>query len=255
MGSSARPSALYFDAAAARLMVGDQGPDMNIKIYDIAITPILTGTFGVQGGYLNTTTGIKGQVGAQRFTRVVGIGKDSSGKLYVLNNPWGGTWDLGRDGGTDIHSYDCSDALQWTLQSTNFEGIAAADSGTDGAYLYSGNIIYQGSSGAGYFANTLDPITYPSDPRINLSDSSRGEHFEQLATVGSNKILVAAGQNPDIFYTFYFNAANGYIAILGATLPGTAFNTTARSRNGFCLDGHGIYGPVWIKPMQSGTIR
>src|SRR5216683_1977469 len=126
---------------------------MNIKIYNITSIPTLAGTFGVQGGYLNTTTGIKGQVGAKRFTRVVGIGKDVSGNLYVLNNPWGGTWDLGRDGGTNIHRYDSSGALKWTLQCLNFEGVAAADSGRDGTYLYSGNIIYTGSGGAGYVAN------------------------------------------------------------------------------------------------------
>ena len=33
MGSSARPSALYFDSANNQLMVGDQGPNMNIQIY------------------------------------------------------------------------------------------------------------------------------------------------------------------------------------------------------------------------------
>jgi hypothetical protein len=117
MGASSRPSALYFDAPSTQLMVGDQGPDMNIKKFDITGTPTLAGTFGVQGGYLDTTTGKKGQVGAQRFTRVVGIGKDTSGNLYVLNNPWGGTWDLGRDGGTDIHTYSSLGVLQWTLQS------------------------------------------------------------------------------------------------------------------------------------------
>jgi hypothetical protein len=251
MGVSSRPSALYFDASNVQLMVGDEGPDMNIKTYCIMSTPILTGTSGVQGGYLDTTTGIKGQVGAKRFTRVVGIGKDVSGNLYVLNNPWGGTWDLGRDGGTDIHSYDSSGTLRWKLQSLNFEGVAAADSGTDGAYLYSGNNIYTGSAGGSFVANTVDPITYPSDPRINLSDPARGEHFGQLATVGTNRILVASGQNPDIFYTFYFNAANGYIAIPGATIPGTAFNTTARIRNGFCLDSR---GDIWAGLDKTNAI-
>jgi hypothetical protein len=190
-------------------------------------------------------------VGAKRFTRVVGIGKDVSGNLYVLNNPWGGTWDLGRDGGTDIHSYDSSGTLRSKLQSLNFEGVAAADSGTDGAYLYSGNNIYTGSGGGTFVANTVDPVTYPSDPRINLSDPARGEHFGQLATVGTNRILVASGQNPDIFYTFYFNAANGYIAIPGATIPGTAFNTTARIRNGFCLDSR---GDIWAGLDKTNAI-
>jgi sugar lactone lactonase YvrE len=31
MSAASRPSALYFDEASAQLMVGDEGPDMNIK--------------------------------------------------------------------------------------------------------------------------------------------------------------------------------------------------------------------------------
>ncbi|MGU7770411.1 SMP-30/gluconolaconase/LRE-like region family protein [Burkholderia sp. MR1-5-21] len=251
LSASSRPSALYFDAATARLMIGDQGPDMNIKIYDVSRAPFLAGTFGVRGGYLDTTTGTKGQVGDKRFTRVVGIGKDSAGNLYVLNNPWGGTWDLGRDGGTDIHAYDSVGNLRWKLQSLNFEGIAAPDPATDGAYFYGGTNLYTGSAGGTFVANTVDPITYPSDPRINLHDHERGEHFGQLAAVGANRILVAASQNPDTFYFFHFNRANGYIAIPDAALPGTAFNATARVRNGFCLDSK---GDVWAGLDKTNAI-
>ncbi|MFP3569753.1 SMP-30/gluconolaconase/LRE-like region family protein [Paraburkholderia sp. SIMBA_030] len=242
MSTASRPSALYFDATTVQLMAGDEGPDMNIKTYNISGTPCLVSTFGIQGGYLDTTTGIKGQVGAKRFTRVVGIGKDATGNLYVLNNPWGGTWDLGRDGGTDIHSYGRSGSLQWKLQSLNFEGVAAPDPGTDGAYFYGGTNIYTGSAGGTFVANTVDAIDYPSDPRLNINDLGRGEHFGQLAAVGANRILVAGGQDPDNFYFFHFNAANGYIAIPDATLPGAAFNTAARIREGFCLDSN---GDVW----------
>jgi hypothetical protein len=239
MPTGSQPSALYFDASSGQLMVGDEGPDMNIKRYTLSGTPTLAGTFGIQGGYLDTTTGIKGQVGDKRFTRVAGIGKDTAGNLYVLNNPWGGSWDLGRNGGTDIHSYSSSGHLQWKLQSLNFEGIAAPDPGTDGVYFYGGTNIYTGTAGGTFVANTVDPIAYPSDPRINMNDRARDEHFGQLATVGANRILVATSQNPDTFYFFHFNAANGYIAIPDATLPGTAFNTTALVRDGFCIDSKG----------------
>ncbi len=78
-----------------------------------------------------TTTGVKGQTGSQRFTHVVGIGKDSSGTLYVLNDPWGGTWDLGRNGKTDLHAYNSSGVLQYTLQALNFEDNAAFDPSTN----------------------------------------------------------------------------------------------------------------------------
>jgi hypothetical protein len=251
MPGGARPSALYFDASSGQLMVGDEGPDMNIKRYKLSGTPALASTFGIQGGYLDTTTGIKGQVGDKRFTRVTGIGKDTAGNLYVLNNPWGGSWDLGRDGGTDIHSYNSSGRLQWKLQSLNFEGIAAADPGTDGVYFYGGTDIYTGTAGGTFVANTVDPFDYPSDPRININDRSRDEHFGQLATIGANRILVASGQNPDTYYFFHFNAANGYIAIPDATLPGAAFKTTAAVRDGFCIDSK---GGVWAGLDKTGYI-
>jgi hypothetical protein len=242
MPARSKPSALYFDAWSGQLMVGDEGPDMNIKLYNIAGTPTQVGTFGIQGGYLDTTTGIKGQVGDKRFTRVAGIGRDAAGNLYVLNNPWGGGWDLGRNGVTDLHAYDSAGNLQWKLQALNFEGVAAPDPATDGAYFYGGSHIYTGSAGGTFVANTIDPFTYPSDPRLNMNDTQRDEHFGQLVTVGGNRILVASGQNPGIFYFFHFNAANGYIAIPDASIPGTAFNTDRQVTGGFCIDSR---GDVW----------
>ncbi len=242
MAATSRPSALYFDATSGQLLVGDQGPDMNIKLYNIAAAPTLVGTFGIQGGYLDTTSGIKGQVGDKRFTRVAGIGKDAAGNLYVLNNPWGGSWDMGRNGVTDLHAYDSNGNLQWKLQALNFEAVAAPDPSTDGAYFYSGAHIYTGTAGGTFVANTVDPFTYPSDPRLNMNDTQRDEHFGQLVTVGGNRILVASGQNPGIFYFYHFNAASGYIAIPDASIPGTTFNTDRQVTGGFCIDSR---GDVW----------
>ncbi|WP_431826008.1 SMP-30/gluconolaconase/LRE-like region family protein [Burkholderia sp. F1] len=251
MAGESRPSALHFDASSKQLMVGDEGPDMNIKRYNVAGTPTLAGTFGIQGGYLDTTTGIKGQVGAQRFTRVAGIGRDTAGNLYVLNNPWGGSWDLGRNGATDIHAYNGAGNLQWTLQALNFEGIAAPDPVTDGALFYGGTHIYSGGAGGAFVANTVDPFAYPSDPRINMNDVQRDEHFGLLASVGAHRILVAAGQNPPIFYFFHFNAANGHIAIPDASIPGPAFNTALRVSSGFSIDSK---GDVWAGLDKTGSI-
>jgi len=238
MSTSSRPSALSVDNFKGQLLVGDQGPDMNIKIYtNLTGTPTLQSTFGVAGGYLQGTT-IKGQAGDKRFTRVVGVGRDQAGNLYVLNNPWGGTWDLGRNGATDIHCYSSSNILSWTLQQLNFEGIAAPDPGSDGLYLYSGNIVYKysGTNGANYIANTIDPFRYPSDPRLNVSDPYRDEHFGHIATVGDKRILVVNGQNPDVFYSFYFNSpTDGWVAI-----PGDKFTSV---RYGFNMDNR---GNIWL---------
>ncbi|NIE60161.1 MULTISPECIES: SMP-30/gluconolactonase/LRE family protein [unclassified Burkholderia] len=242
MAAGARPSALYFDASTGQLLVGDQGPDMNIKLYSLAGLPQQIGTFGVQGGYLDTTSGIKGQVGDKRFTRVVGIGKDSGGNLYVLNNAWGGGWDLGRNGSTDLHAYSPTGALQWKLQALNFEAIAAPDPATDGTFFYSGNNVYTGSAGGTFVANTVDPFTYPKDPRLDMNDYQRGQHFGQLVMVGGNRILIASGQNPGNFNFYYFTPATGYIANPAGSLPGKPFNTTLQVTTGFDIDGN---GDVW----------
>ena len=247
MNGAARPAALYVDNARSELLVGDQGPDMNIKIYGhLSDKPALVGTFGVLGGYLDETQGIRGQTGDKRFTRVVGIGRDIHGHLYVLNNPWGGTWDPGRNGATDIHCYDSAGVLLWTLQALNFEGNAAADAATDGADLYSGNIIYHftGRGGGNYKANTVDPFRYPNDARIQWNDHGRGEHFGHLASVGGHRIMIVNNQNADVFYSYYFNpATDGYIAIPGDTIT--------HIRNGFQLDS---LGGLWLGVDKTGAI-
>lgn len=259
MGSSARPSALYYDSANNQLMVGDQGPNMNIQIYgNLSSTPTLAGSFGVQGGYLDTTAGSKGQTGSQRFTRIVGIGKDSSGNLYVLNNPWGGTWDLGRNGKTDLHAYNSSGLLQYTLQALNFEGNAAFDPGTDGAYLYGGQDVFTGTGGGGYVGNSVDSIDYPTDPRVDIANNSRGFDFGTMTSVDGHRILAAAGQNSDIFLFSYF-PTNQYASIPFGTLPGQTspagytnyFNTTARVRNGFSL---ATNGDIWVGLDKTNAI-
>ena len=251
MGSSSRPSALYYDSANTQLMIGDQGPNMNIQIYgNLSSTPSLVSTFGVQGGYLDTTTGSKGQTGSKRFTRVVGIGKDTSGNLYVLNNSWGGTWDLGRNGKTDIHAYNSAGVLQYTLQGLTFEGSASFDPSTDGANLYSGQDVYTGSGAAGYVGNSVDTLDYPTDPRVDVTNNSRGFDFGLMTSVNGHRILAAAGQNSDIFLFSYF-PTNQYTSIPFGTLPGQTtpagytnyFNTLARVRNGFCLD---VNGDIWV---------
>jgi sugar lactone lactonase YvrE len=242
MAAGARPSALDFDAATNQLLVGDEGPDMNIKCYALLGVPAQVGTFGVQGGYLDTSTGIKGQVGDKRFTRVVGIGKDAAGNLYVLNNAWGGGWDLGRNGSTDLHAYSPAGALQWQLQALNFEAAAAPDPATDGARFYSGNTIYAGTASGTFVANTIDPFSYPSDPRLNINDYQRGQHFGQLVVVGGNRILVASGQNPDAFNFYHFSASSGYIAIPDGSIPGKPFNTNLKVTAGLSIDNN---GDIW----------
>lgn len=235
-------TALYYDPSTTNLYVGDSGPDEQIKIFSSA--GVQVGTFGDLGGYRNTTTGIMGQGGATRFMQIAGIGKDSAGNLYVLNQPWGHNFDLGRTGGTDLHVFTKAGALAWRVEGYNFEGIGAPNA--DASLFYSGQNIY---SLTGYVANTVDPFAYPSDPRL-VTDTTvyagRGIGFGQLADVGGNKILVAVDQNPDTAFAFHF-APNSYIAIP----DGTPFQPVgSRIRAGFWLDTQGGAWASYDRPAN-----
>ena len=139
-------------------------------------------------------------------------------------NAWGGGWDLGRNGSTDLHSYSPTGALQWKLQALNFEAIAAPDPATDGTFFTAATTFIR-SAGGTFVANTVDPFTYPKDPRLDMNDYQRGQHFGQLVMVGGNRILVASGQNPGNF-TLLLHAGDRLIANPAGSLPGKPFNTT-----------------------------
>ncbi|MGF6880312.1 hypothetical protein [Paraburkholderia sp. MM5477-R1] len=117
LAAGVQPHALYFDPTTQYLWIGDAGPDQQVKIYDTR-TYTQVSTFGIKGGYLDTTTGTKGQVGSLRFARIDGIGRDSTGNTYILSQPWGGSWDHGRTGGTDIYAYGSTGALKATTRAS-----------------------------------------------------------------------------------------------------------------------------------------
>ena len=75
------------DTSQDRLYVTDNGTDQNIKVlsYDNANTaaPVVLTTIGVKGGYLDTTQGVKGQLGPLRFCGIRSTAMDAAGNLYV----------------------------------------------------------------------------------------------------------------------------------------------------------------------------
>jgi hypothetical protein len=154
-----------------------------------------------------------------------------------------------------LAAFNSAETLLYELKGLNFEAIAAPDPSTDATVFYSGNNIYSGTGGTDwqYVANTVDPFTYPTDPRINPNTNSRGEHFGKIANVNGNRILVAHGQNPDSFNFYHFESAtSGYIAIPDGSIPGTLFNDpSGHIRNGFHLDST---GDVWAGIDKTNVI-
>ena len=89
------PTALAVDSNADRLLVCDNGPNQNVRIYTglTNTTPTWTDTLGVAGGvYSGATPGLiydPSAGGYARFVGLTGVGVDASGNYYVSGSASG----------------------------------------------------------------------------------------------------------------------------------------------------------------------
>lgn len=125
------PRAVAYDAAHDQLLVGENGPDLNVRIYgQLETTPALVKTFGQKGGiYGGEHPGLVDDPAAggyERFAGVSGVGADQQGNLYV-----GGGFQ-----GTDLRMFTSSGKLGWQLNSLMFCNTYDVDPASDGAELY-----------------------------------------------------------------------------------------------------------------------
>jgi sugar lactone lactonase YvrE len=125
------PRAVAYDASRDEIIVGDNGPDLNVRIYSgLATKPMLARTFGAKGGIyagkhpgkvIDETAG-----GAARFAGIAGVGVDRTGNLYV-----GGGFQ-----GTDLRSFSPAGKLSWEVHSLMFCCTYDFDPASDGTEIY-----------------------------------------------------------------------------------------------------------------------
>ncbi len=163
------PSAIAIDNQC-RLMVADNGPDQNIKVFDISGTgtPVVIDTIGVKGGALGGSE--PGIIEPLTFWGMRGIGTDSVGNLWVAN--CGYPSQVG--GGTDLRHFDTE--LNMDCQMLGLAFVQSMDVDPfDPTQIYSSGEHYEidynipaGDLQAHwqYKAQTLDPFKYPDDPRL-----------------------------------------------------------------------------------------
>ncbi len=81
------PSALCADDKApsrARLLVADNGPDQQVKLFDVGgKQPKAIGTLGAKGGVY---AGTPGQMKDGKFHGITGVGTDAKGNIYTTTN-------------------------------------------------------------------------------------------------------------------------------------------------------------------------
>lgn len=163
------PTAIAVDNQC-RLMVADNGPDQNIKVFDISgtETPVVVQTIGDKGGALSGPT--PGLIAPLKFWGIRGIGTDSVGNLWVAN--CGYPSQVG--GGTDLRHFDTNLNMDCQMLGLAFVQSMDADP-LNPTHIYSSGeryeIDYEAPAGDlqahwKYAAQTLDPFKYPDDPRI-----------------------------------------------------------------------------------------
>lgn len=166
---NAEVSALWIDHFGF-LLVGDEGPDQNIKVYaNLAHNPTLVKTLGVKGGVYGGDLDDQGKVGPLRFRGITGIGTDNLNNLYVSQNGWG--FAHGNGHGTEIESYKPSGQRNWSVKGLEFVHTMDADpiTKTDVYDPYHHfKVDYQKPAGreSTYVADTLNRFRYPDDVRI-----------------------------------------------------------------------------------------
>lgn len=130
------PSALAVDLKADRLLVCENGPHQNIRVYtQLATTPTCTSTFGQPGGVYSGTPGLAKDAAhgeEARFCGPAGIGIDDEGNLYVASN--GVFADIGKFDKTARDTWSSTSA--WRLQSL-FGTCVDFDPASDGKDVYS----------------------------------------------------------------------------------------------------------------------
>lgn len=226
----ANATALTVDSSG-RLLVADNGLDQNVKYYSsINTTPVLSGTFGQQGG----TYAAGGVIGAQRFHGLTGLGTDTLGNLYVSMNGWGSAEPSILC--ADVRVFTAGGSLTTRFNSNEFVSTAVFDPSTDGADIYSNSFHYQvdyakstpGTQATDY-GFTLNFLKYPDDPRIQLGGygaiavrTIQGHKFSYHLNQGGNGLVIYRYSGETAIPSAWFGSGGIQQNRAGQNYPATA---------------------------------
>jgi len=191
------PTAISYDSAKDQLLVAENGPAQNIRIYDVYTgskkTPVCAGTFGVTGGiFAGKTPGVyhdEASGGDARFFGLTGVGRDSGGNIYVACN--GGPLQ------TDLRAFSPGGTLLWSLFGLDFCNTGDFDPTLGASDVWTPTkhyaMDYSGSTAGGewklksYLVNPFAP--YPFTANLAASSSV----YRKIGP-GHTPVMYTAGQ-------------------------------------------------------------
>ena len=228
LAPGAQPSALasQMSHGVPFLMVADDGPDQDIKEYDLADlrgTPTKPASvFGTVGGIYAGRGAQIGIAGPRRFNHPTGVGVDAQGNIYVSQDGTCGNGTGG--GGTVLECYTPGGSLRWQLLGLEFVDCADIDPASEGdAYTKEEHFVMNYATAipgteATYHGYTVNRFKYPEDPRSHI-----GVGLEASAWVREyrgHKFLITTDMYDQYLIISRFNAAtDGECAI-----PSTMFS-------------------------------
>lgn len=224
------PTALAFDNAG-NLLVADNGPDQNVKIYSLKPVKLLR-TFGDSGGVFAPsrpgakTSLIPGQAGDRRFWGIRGLAVDSQGILYVGNTGI----PMQTMGGTDIRAFapKSDSEMLWQAQGLSFVNSADADPLSNGQDVYLNakrfRMDYSKTPGESWklYSVTLDPFRFPKDARLTTPMESvwerriEGKRFQYHTNMVGDFIYVIRFEEgseigiPTAYFCTYGDRTSGW---------------------------------------------
>ncbi len=199
------PTGLSYDSVTDRLIVAENGPAQNIRIYNVytgaPTAPVCTSTLGVANGvFAGSTPGVihdTASGGDARFFGPNGVGIDSTGNIYVAC--YSGTAQ------TDIRSFNSAGVMNWSLFGLEFCNTGDFDPTVGASDIWTPTHHYTMNWSGSTAGSEWKLKSYLTNPFAYSYPANLANGSAVYRKIGTTPILYTAGQGflgPIYIYRF-----------------------------------------------------